>query len=254
MKLYVRFRKFGFLLAAMMLFSVLALAQQADSPQTTSSSVRKSPSSSESHEASGQTTSGKETSNKETSNEDETAQFKHSASIRLLAKITGLSLDGAYWLAVLLNFATVAGVIAWFSRKNLPAVFRNRTASIQKSLEEARRASEEANRRLSEIESRLGRIDEEISQMRAASEKEAAAEEERIRAAAAEDARRFSASVEQEIATAVKSARRDLTVYAADLAVSLASKQIHVDTPTDQALVRRFAQQLSSDGAPGKKV
>jgi len=249
MKLYVRFRKFGFLLAAMMLFSVLALAQQADSPQTTSSSVRKSPPSSESHEASGQTTSGKETSN-----EDETAQFKHSDSIRLLAKITGLSLDGAYWLAVLLNFAIVAGVIAWFSRKNLPAMFRNRTASIQKSLEEARRASEEANRRLSEIESRLGRLDEEISQMRAASEKEAAAEEERIRAAAAEDARRISASVEQEIAIAVKAARRELTVYAADLAVSLASKQIHVDTPTDQALVRRFAQQLSSDGAPGKKA
>jgi len=155
---------------------------------------------------------------------------------------------------VLLNFAIVAGVIAWFSRKNLPAMFRNRTASIQKSLEEARRASEEANRRLSEIESRLGRLDEEISQMRAASEKEAAAEEERIRAAAAEDARRISASVEQEIAIAVKAARRELTVYAADLAVSLASKQIHVDTPTDQALVRRFAQQLSSDAASRKKA
>ena len=108
--------------------------------------------------------------------------------------------------------------------------------------------------RFTEIESRLGRLDEEISQMRAASEKEAAAEEERIRAAAAEDARRISASVEQEIAIAVKAARRELTVYAADLAVSLASKQIHVDTPTDQALVRRFAQQLSSDGAPGKKA
>jgi F-type H+-transporting ATPase subunit b len=190
----------------------------------------------------------------ESSGEDETAQFKHSASVQLISKITGLSLDGAYWLAVILNFAIVAGLIAWFAEKNLPAMFRARTASIQKSLEEARKASEDANRRLAEIESRLGRLDDEILQMRAAAEKEAVAEEERIKAAAAEDARRIIASAEQEIAAALKAARRELTAYAADLAVTLASKQIRVDTPTDQALVRRFAQQLSSDSAPGKKA
>jgi len=145
-------------------------------------------------------------------------------------------------------------VIAWFSKKNLPAMFRNRTASIQKSLEEARKASEDANRRLSGIEARLARLDEEISEMRAASESEAAAEEERIRAAAADDARRIVESAQQEIAAAAKAARRELTVYAGDLAVSLATRQIQVDTPTDQALVRRFAQQLSSDGHPGKKA
>jgi hypothetical protein len=32
-----------------------------------------------------------------------------------------------------------------------------------------------------------------------------------------------------------------LTAYAADLAVGLAKKQIHVDAATDQALVRGFA-------------
>src|SRR6266705_3247433 len=104
----------------------------------------------------------------------------------MLAKMTGLSLDGAYWLGSILNIAIVVGVVAWFSKKNLPAVFRNRTATIQKSLEEARRASEDANRRLSEIESRLGRLDREIAQMRATGENEAAAEEERIKAAAEE--------------------------------------------------------------------
>ena len=185
--------------------------------------------------------------------EDETEQFKHSASVQLLSKITGLNLDAAYWLAVILNFAIVAGLIVWFSKKNLPGMFRNRTASIQKSLEEARRASEEANRRLSEIESRLSRLDDEINQMRARSEKEAAVEEERIKAAAAEDARRIIESAGQEIEAATKAARRELTAYAADLAVALASKQIRVDAPTDQALVRNFGQQLSNDDAPRKK-
>ncbi|HKW18729.1 MAG TPA: ATP synthase F0 subunit B [Terriglobales bacterium] len=184
---------------------------------------------------------------------DETAEFKHSASVQLLSRITGLSLEGAYWLAVVLNFAIVVALIAWASKKTLPTMFRNRTASIQKALEEARRASEDANRRLGEIESRLGRLGDEITQMRTTSEKEAAAEEERIKAAAIEDGKRIIESAEQEIAAATKSARRELTAFAADLAVNLAAKQIRVDTPADQALVRRFAQQISN-GTSGKKA
>jgi F-type H+-transporting ATPase subunit b len=190
---------------------------------------------------------------REESGEDETAQFKHSASVRMLSKITGLSLDGAYWLAVILNFAIVAGLIAWFAKTSLPGAFRNRTASIQRSLEEARHASKDANRRLSEIESRLSRLGEEIGEMRAASEKEAAAEEERTRAAAGEEARRILDSAQQEIAVAAKTARRELIAYAADLALTLANKQIHVDTPTDQALLRQFRQQLSNDGGAGRR-
>lgn len=188
------------------------------------------------------------------SSTDETAQFKHSPSVRLLSRVTGLSLEGAYWLAVGLNFATVAGVIAWISKKKLPQAFRNRTASIQKSLEEARRASEDANRRLHEIESRLAHLEEEITRMRAISEKEAISEEERARAAAQEEAHRILQSAEQEIAAALKTARRELTTYVADLAVSLATKQIRVDVPTDEVLVRRFTKQLSPDGSQGKKV
>jgi F-type H+-transporting ATPase subunit b len=193
-------------------------------------------------------------SSEKESGEDETTQFKHSASVKLISKITGLSLEGAYWLAVVLNFAIVAGLIVWAAKKNLPTIFRNRTAIIQKSLEEARRASEDANRRLSDIESRLGRLDQEIAKMRAEGEREAAAEEQRIKAAADEDARRIVESAQQEIDAAAKAARRELTAYAADLAVSLAAKQIHVDAPTDQALLRRFAQQLSRDGGTGGKA
>jgi len=183
------------------------------------------------------------------SQEDQPAQFKHSASVRFLGKMTGLGTEGGYWLAVGLNFLIAVGVIWWLSRKNLPAAFRNRTAAIQKQLEEARKASDDAKRRLSDIESRLTRLGDEISEMRALSEKEAAAEELRIKAAAEEEARRIAESAEQEIASATKSARRELAAYAADLAVTLASKQIQVDSATDQALVRRFAQQLSNGGS-----
>lgn len=190
---------------------------------------------------------------REAAGEDDQAQFKHSASVQLVAKLTGLSLDGAYWLCVFLNFAVVAGAIVYFSKKNLPSLFRNRTASIQKAMQEAQRASEDANRRLAEIETRLSRLGAEIAGMSAVAEREALAEDARIKAAADEDARKIVESAQQEIAAAAKLARRDLTAYAANLAVSLAARQIKVDTPTDQALVRGFAQDLSSNPSSSTK-
>ena len=182
---------------------------------------------------------------------EEQDQFKHSPSVQLVAKLTGLSLQHAYWLCVLFNFAVVAGTVVYFSKKHLPNVFRNRTASIQKAMEEARQASQEANRRLDEIESRLSRLGTEIAGMGAAAEKEAIAEETRIKAAAEEDARKIVESAEQEITAAAKLARRELTAYAANLAVSLAARQMKVDTATDQALVREFAKELSPNNPNG---
>jgi len=73
-------------------------------------------------------------------------------------------------------------------------------------------------------------------------------EEARIKAATQEDARKIVEAAQHEIAAAAKTARRALSAYAADLAVGLAQKQIHVDAATDQALVRGFAGQM--DAAP----
>ncbi len=180
--------------------------------------------------------------------EDDTAQFKRSPSVRFVARVTGLDTERAYQVCVLLNFVIIALAVFWLSRKNLPGVFRNRTAMIQKAMEEARQASADANRRLGEVEARLSKLGAEIAAMSAAGEKEAAGEEERIKAAAEEDAKRIVATAEHEIDAAAKTARRELTAFAADLAISLAKKQIHVDDHSDQALVGSFAQQLSDSG------
>ena len=184
--------------------------------------------------------------------EDDTAAFKRSPSVVFLARITGMDLRHAYWLAVLLNFIVIAGVLFWAGRKFLPGAFRARSAAIQKAMEEARRASEDANRRLADVEARLARLGDEIAAMKAVGESDLAAEEARIKAAAEEDARKIVESAEQEIAAAAKAARRDLSTYAADLAVSLAKKQIHVDPATDSSLVRSFSDRLPSVDSAGK--
>ncbi|HWW14522.1 MAG TPA: ATP synthase F0 subunit B [Candidatus Dormibacteraeota bacterium] len=185
---------------------------------------------------------------------DDTAEFKKSASVHAIARLTGLSVNQAFLLSDVLNFAVIAALIIWAGRKFLPGMFSARTAAIQKAMQEAQKASDEARRRLAEIESRLMRLDVEIGMMRNSAEKDAAAEEARIQAAAQEDARKMVEAAQQEIAAAAKTARRELTAYAADLAVGLAQKQIRVDAATDQALVRNFAGELgvSESSGPGK--
>jgi F-type H+-transporting ATPase subunit b len=194
----------------------------------------------------------KENLAKEDKEADSHEHLKHSPSVAWIAKQTGLSLNGAYRLAVGLNFAVIVGLVLWAGRKYLPSMFRDRTTAIQKAMEEARRASEDANRRLADIELRLSKLGDEVNSMKAAGEKDIAEEEARIKAAAEEDGRKIVESAEQEIAAAAKSARRDLTAYAADLALALAKRQIQVDGGTDERLVRSFAENLGKPGEGSK--
>jgi F-type H+-transporting ATPase subunit b len=151
-----------------------------------------------------------------------------------------------------LGYWSIGKLVNWLTGKeNLQTLFRSRTESIQRALEEGRAASADANRRLAEIEARLSKLDTEIASMQAQSEKEAEAEEVRIKQAAEEDIRKVVQAAQQEIAATAKQARRELMQHTADLAVALARKQIQVDYATDQALVRNFAGKLSS-GSGGK--
>lgn len=198
---------------------------------------------------------GKETREAAGEEKDEAEQFKRSSSVTLVARITGLNLRYAYWLCLVVNFGIIAGVLVWVWRSKLQGVFSGRTQAIQKALEEARKASEDANRRLAEIEARLKHLDRELNEMRANAEKEAAAEEARISAAAEDETRKIVISAEQEIAAAARSARRELKAYVADLAISLASRQIRVNSATDEALVQRFGDQLNAEkNGTGKDV
>jgi len=179
---------------------------------------------------------------------EENEQFKLSPMVRSLARLTGMSPTTAYWVFILLNFAVVGLVVVMLMRSKLPLWFRSRNESIRSQIEEARKMSADAGTRLSQIEARLGRLDTEIAEMRAAAEADARKEEERITAAAAEEKQRIVTQAEQEIDAFSRLARRDLKAYAADLAVELAERRIHVDAATDRALVREFSAQLGKDG------
>ncbi|HUI83379.1 MAG TPA: hypothetical protein VL240_04100 [Candidatus Binatia bacterium] len=160
----------------------------------------------------------------------------------------GLGHDVSFAISLALNFAGIALFFYVLLKARLPQAFRERTATIKKAIEEARAAGADAARRLGDIESRLGRLDSEVSGIRAQADREAAAEEERIRQAAEEDKHKVVQTAEAEIAAIARNARRELKGYAASLAVDLAARRIRVDESTDHALVREFVEQLDKDG------
>jgi len=184
--------------------------------------------------------------------QEENAKLKHAKPVQWLARKIGWSVHGTHLLLSGLNFAIIAILAVWAARKFLPAMFRNRSQSIQQALQEARAASQDANRRLADIETRLRQLDVEIGRMQASAENEAAAEEVRIQKAAEEDMRKVVLTAEQEIAAAAKQARRELATHTATLAIALARQQINVDSNTDQVLVHSFASKLASGSDGGK--
>lgn len=248
-------KSFASLAAIVLLAAVMASAQQGSNEKQPAGAGPKQTSSSSGQTQATQTPAAQladaanDAAGREPNkSEDENAQFKQSASVKYIARLLGVTTERAYLICVLINFAIVAGLIAFGLKKALPKMFRERTAAIQKGMEAARLASEDANRRLREIEDKLGRLNSEITQLEATASAQAEEEAGRLKAAAEEERQRIIQTAEQEIAAAVNAARRDLKAYSAELAVSLAEKRIKVDAATDQELVRDFADQLGRNG------
>jgi F-type H+-transporting ATPase subunit b len=190
-----------------------------------------------------------EQAGKEEAEEDQTAQFKRSPSVKWLARKTGLSLEGVYWLSFIINFLIVVVLIGLALKSNLPAVLRNRTQDVRRAIEEARHASEDAGRRLTAVEERLSNLSLSISELQAQADTESRAEEQRLWAAAEEEKRKIVESAEQEITAAANAARRELKLFAVELAMTNAEKQIRVDAMQDKQLVRDFVEQLEEQAA-----
>jgi len=179
---------------------------------------------------------------------EEYSEFKYSDMVARLGRKIGIDAHAMYWVSLFINFAILAGFFWMLLKSKLPQMFRERSSAIQKALKEAHDASVDASRRLADIETRLSKLDAEVADIRTAAEKEAATEEERIRATAEEDKHKVVEAAETEIAAIARSARHDLKSFAASLAVDIAAQKIKVDDNTDHALVRQFVGHLGKDG------
>ncbi len=178
---------------------------------------------------------------------DENDAYLHSPMVAKLGHMVGLNTEQAATAFQVGNFVLLAGLVLWGLGKILPKFIRDRNASIQKHLVDARTATEEAKSRLSSVEDRLSKLDGEIAAMRAHAEQDAAKEEQRIKASVEDEKKKILAAAEQEIAAATLHAQKLLQQHAAELAIEQAARKLVVSAETDRLLVQSFAQRLTGD-------
>jgi F-type H+-transporting ATPase subunit b len=179
--------------------------------------------------------------------------YRHSASVKLLARWLHVDKETAARLFEYLNFAVLAGAVLFALLKFLPKTFRANREDIQHRLVEARTATQQANDRMAAIEQRLARLDEEIAAIAKQAEKDSVEDEARIKASIETERERIVEAVSRDIAAASSAAQRDLKRFAAELAVDRAAQRMTLSEDDDRALVQEFSQSLAQQARNGGK-
>ena len=149
-----------------------------------------------------------------------------------------------------INFALVAGFIVWLCLKKGPGFFGRRADVISSDIQKSTEAKKQADLQLLEAETKLQNLAKEVADLRAAAQRESAAEADRIRDVTLTDEQKIAEAGKAEVEAAERAARLELKTLAANLAVSgaesLLVKQL---TPAAQeALINNFVKTL--DGRP----
>jgi F-type H+-transporting ATPase subunit b len=156
---------------------------------------------------------------------------------------------GGGWLDVvarLVNFGILAGTLVYLLRSPIRTYLTDRGAEIRSDLVNAAEMKTAAAAHIEEINRKMQALPGELEALRSQGAQETAAEEARIRAAAAAERDRLLAQARREIDLQVKVAERGLISHAADLAVGVASERIKKTITDDdqKRLVERYVQQI----------
>jgi F-type H+-transporting ATPase subunit b len=146
----------------------------------------------------------------------------------------------------IINILLVVFLFIYLLRRPAPQFFAGRAKDIQDLLEKATREKEEAVARLKEVEAKMAHLQDEISEIEESSVKAAEADKERVLAEAETLRERIKKEAQSEIERRLVEARRDLKIYAADLAVGMAKEALAkgISAADESALRERFMHGL----------
>jgi F-type H+-transporting ATPase subunit b len=171
-------------------------------------------------------------------------EFRHSSKVQWIARMFHVDTETAAQIFEDVNSAILILAILFFVMKVLPKAIRNRTATIQKQLVEARSATEIADERLRAVEAKLARLGEDIDKIRAQTEHDALEDEKRIKQSLEDERVRIVKAAEQEIESAGAAGPRRVKRVAAGLAIDRAAARIQLDAESDKAIIERFGKDL----------
>jgi F0F1-type ATP synthase membrane subunit b/b' len=145
-----------------------------------------------------------------------------------------------------IHFFILAIAAYWLFTKILPPHIRRNADKISAAITKATAAKAEAERQLKEAAARLASLENEVARFREQTQKDAAAELERLRGMSKVEIEKVGIAAKTEIEAAERAARVELKAIAAKLAVdraeSLVAKQM---TPAVQeAMIDNFVQTL----------
>jgi F-type H+-transporting ATPase subunit b len=142
------------------------------------------------------------------------------------------------WLS--LTFLVFAGGLAIALRKPLTNYLINRSDTVTKAIDEAKKAREAAEHRAREAEKKLAALDSEIGRMKKDFEEQGRAEAERLEKVAHDTAARIQKDAEDTINAERERATQALRAEAAKLALELAEERLRgAVTANDDARLQK---------------
>ncbi|MBM3294997.1 MAG: hypothetical protein FJY82_10785 [Candidatus Aminicenantes bacterium] len=146
------------------------------------------------------------------------------------------------------NFVILFGALFFALRKPLFAALAGRTEGIRSSLKDAREARLAAEAKLEAARREAASLAAEVGRIKAAAEKEGAAERDRIRTAAEAEAARIKSLAVQDVEARLKAGLRELKAFAASLAAGLAEERIRarMTAGLQDSLIDRSIERLGS--------
>jgi F-type H+-transporting ATPase subunit b len=148
------------------------------------------------------------------------------------------------------NFVLIVAVLYKFGKKPLANFLQNRTALIEKTLNEAKEAKEAAQKALQEVEGRLKAKDAEIEAILAAAKKSGEQERNRIIEESGKLKEKILEQAKTNIDYELKHAKEVIKAEAVELAMELAEKKIK-DKITKEDQERLLDESLVKIGGRG---
>lgn len=151
-------------------------------------------------------------------------------------------------IAKAVNFAALAGLLAYFLKSPIASHLRTRSETIRKDLVDAAALRQTAEEQLAGVRARLAALPADLEALRRRGEEELADERIRMADATAREKQHVIERTRREIDLQFRVARRRLLAHTAELSMRLARTRIErAITPEDQTrLIDRYAAEVQA--------
>lgn len=154
------------------------------------------------------------------------------------------------WLPRLVNFAIIAGVVIYFTRKPIREFFKNRSLEIAKAMQESKEARERAIAALAEMQQKIRDLEAETNRLI----EDAKARGEKDKQALVEEGKQIVADIQSQVKEGVEleveKARTSLQVEASLLSIDLAEGRIKekINTQDHERIVKEYISKVGGKG------